>query len=131
MIRSRILVVITALLMVLATFPTPVKAQQGGTCALGTLVPMGYEEVAVSSTAIGFTTATIQTATTAASFAYVYVGSNAVRWRDDGTSPTASVGQPASAGERLQVCGKKAVAAIRFIRQSADATIFASFYRAE
>lgn len=109
----------------------PVSAQMGGSCALGTLVPMGYEEIAVSSTAIGFTAATIQTSTASANFAYVYVGSNSIRWRDDGSNPTAAVGQPAAAGERLQVCGKKAVGAIKFIRQSADATLFVSYYRGE
>ena len=109
----------------------PVAAQRGGACGLGTLVPMGYEEIAVSTVAIGFTAATIRTATTAANYAYVFVGTNAIRWRDDGSNPTAAVGQPAAAGERIEVCGLKAVSAIKFIRQSADATLFVSYYRGE
>lgn len=122
----------TALALVLLLLPpVPVLAQRGGACALGTLVPMGYEEITVSTTAIGFTSATVATATASASYAYVYVGTNSIRWRDDGVNPTAAVGQPAAAADRVEVCGVKAVRTIKFIRQSADATLFVSYYKGE
>lgn len=50
-----------------------------------------------------------------------------VRWRDDGTAPTASVGVPLNAGEELDYDGNQAV--IQFIRTgAADATLDISYY---
>jgi hypothetical protein len=49
-----------------------------------------------------------------------------VRWRDDGTDPTASVGVPLNAGEVLSYDGNPQ--AIKFIRQSADATLDIAMY---
>jgi hypothetical protein len=49
-----------------------------------------------------------------------------VRWRDDLTAPTATVGMPLAAGVTLQYDGD--LTKIRFIQQSAGAIINVSYY---
>lgn len=49
-----------------------------------------------------------------------------VRWRDDGTAPTASVGMPVAAGTYLSYDGD--LARIRFIEATASAEINISYY---
>lgn len=49
-----------------------------------------------------------------------------VRWRDDGTAPTASVGMPLAVGVPFQYDGD--LTKIRFIQQSASATLNISYY---
>ena len=49
-----------------------------------------------------------------------------VRWRDDGTAPTASVGMPLAAGETLNYDGD--LNRIRFIQQSSGAVLNVSYY---
>ena len=118
--------------LALALIPTPVaRAQKGGACGLGTLIPMGFETITVSNTAIGFTTATIVTSTTSASYAYGYVATDAVRYRDDGVNPTAAVGIPVAVSTYFEVCGAAAVRAFRMIRQTTDASVSVAYYRGE
>ena len=50
----------------------------------------------------------------------------AVRWRDDGVAPTASVGMPLAAGVTLQYDGD--ITKIRFIEQSASAKLNITYY---
>ncbi len=49
-----------------------------------------------------------------------------VRWRDDNTNPTASVGMPLAVGVPLQYDGD--LTKIRFIQQSASAILNISYY---
>jgi len=49
-----------------------------------------------------------------------------VRWRDDGTAPTASVGMPLAVGVPLQYDGD--LTKIQFIQQSAGSIINVSYY---
>lgn len=49
-----------------------------------------------------------------------------VRWRDDGTPPTASVGMLLNVGETLNYDGD--LAAIRFIQTAATASLSVAFY---
>jgi hypothetical protein len=49
-----------------------------------------------------------------------------VRWRDDGTAPTASVGMPLAVGVPLQYDGD--LTKIRFIEQVASAKLNISYY---
>lgn len=53
----------------------------------------------------------------------------AVRWRDDGTDPTAAVGYPLAAGVELQY-GAGQMAALRFIEQAASAVLNVQYYGA-
>jgi hypothetical protein len=53
--------------------------------------------------------------------------SQAVRWRDDGTSPTASVGYPLPVGAELRYDGA-GLAALKFIEQAATAKVNVVYY---
>lgn len=53
----------------------------------------------------------------------------AVRWRDDGTAPSATVGQPLAVGSELRY-DSRAMAALRFIEQAASAAINVTYYGA-
>ena len=61
--------------------------------------PLGYEQINALSTA--------QTLTVPAGarLALINIQDQAVRWRDDGTSPTATVGMPIAAGGELSYSG--------------------------
>lgn len=50
----------------------------------------------------------------------------AVRWRDDGVAPTASVGMPLAAGVALQYDGD--LTKIKFIEQTGSAKLNISYY---
>lgn len=60
------------------------------------------------------------------SFALITCETAAVRWRDDGGAPTASVGMPLAAGVTLQYDGD--LSRIRFIQQTAGAKLNISYY---
>ena len=51
----------------------------------------------------------------------------AVRWRDDGTAPTATVGYPLAVGQELRYSGAN-LPALRFISQVAGAVINVTAY---
>lgn len=59
--------------------------------------------------------------------AVVICEAQAVRWRDDGVSPTASVGMPLAVGVVLETQGKN-IAAYRFISQAAGAILNVTYY---
>lgn len=59
-------------------------------------------------------------------FALITAESQAVRWRDDGKPPTASVGMPLAAGVTLQYDGDLSI--VRFIQQGAGAKLNVSYY---
>jgi hypothetical protein len=59
-------------------------------------------------------------------FALIVAEGAPVRWRDDGTNPTSSVGMPLAIGVPLQYDGD--LNKIRFIQQSASATLNISYY---
>jgi len=53
----------------------------------------------------------------------------AVRWRDDGTNPTATVGYPLAVGSELRYTAAQ-FAALRFIEQTASAKLNIVYYGA-
>ena len=59
-------------------------------------------------------------------FALIIAEGAPVRWRDDNTAPTASVGMPLAVGVPLQYDGD--LSKIRFIEQSASAKLNISYY---
>lgn len=85
-------------------------------------IPTGtFTPVTVSSTAIGFTPPANST------WCILSIETNSVRWRDDGTNPTASIGVPMVAGEKILYTAS--LSAIKFIRQSADASLQGACYK--
>lgn len=63
------------------------------------------------------------------SFARIQCTAQAVRWRADGTAPTAAVGQPLAIGAELLLAGD--FARIQFIGQAAGAILDVTFFAAE
>lgn len=85
-----------------------------------TTVCLGYQQITSLSAS------TALTVPTGATMALIVPESQAVRWRDDGTAPTASVGMPVAVGESLNYDGD--LSRIRFIQQAASATLNVSYY---
>lgn len=91
-----------------------------------------FETITVSTTAVGFTAATINPATAvpAAKSAFCSVETNALRYREDGTNPTSSVGHPKAAATEFAVTGINNLIHFRAIRSGgADATLSCTYFR--
>lgn len=58
--------------------------------------------------------------------ALISVESSAIRWRDDGTAPTSSVGQPIGAAQAI--CYAQDLGAFQMIGQTAGATVNVTYY---
>lgn len=81
---------------------------------------LGYEQVT------GMTSAKTLTPPSGATHALIQTESQNVRWRDDGTSPTASVGVQLEAGKDFWYTGKLSV--LEFIQEAATAKLNVSYY---
>lgn len=84
--------------------------------------PAGYQQITSLSTATNLTLPA-----TPAKIIEVCVETSAVRYRDDGTAPTASVGVPVASGTCFQYAGN--LQAIQFIQQSSGAVLDVAYYR--
>lgn len=84
------------------------------------LEPLGYQKVTGLST--------VKTLTVPARCRSVMLKceTQSVRWRDDGTNPTATDGFGLDAGEEFLYTGK--VAKLRFLEVTAGAVLHAGFY---
>lgn len=85
-----------------------------------TLDPMGYEQIADASVAVGLTVPP------GAKYAIVQAVGQNVRWRDDGTDPTTTAGMQLVAGYDMFYKGE--LRDIRFIEEAAAAEINVSYY---
>ena len=85
-----------------------------------TTVCLGYEQITSLSAAASLTIPT------GATMALITPETEGVRWRDDGTDPTASVGMPVAAGTYLSYDGD--LNRIRFIEASASAELNVTYY---
>jgi hypothetical protein len=82
---------------------------------------LGYQQITLSG-------ASSLTVPAGANFAIIAVETAAVRWRDDGTAPTSSVGMPLSnTGAPLEYSGP--LANIQFIAQTGSPVLNVSYYR--
>lgn len=86
---------------------------------------MGYQQLTVSGTALALTVPT------GATIALLTVESNAVRFRDDGVAPTASVGFPlsVSAGGVSSFEYSGNLSQVLIISQTGSATVDILYYR--
>lgn len=82
--------------------------------------PRGYVQITSLSAATGLTVPD------GAKYALIDCETQSVRWRDDGTNPTASVGQLLSPGDVLTYNGN--LGAVKFIEVTASAKLNVSFY---
>jgi hypothetical protein len=87
------------------------------------LTPLGYQQVAVLSSA------TSLTVPHGATVAYVQAELQGVRWRDDGAAPTNSVGMPLQATAVQVFTGAKELAALQFIQASPGAVLDVTYYK--
>lgn len=87
---------------------------------LGT--PMGFQQVT------GLTASTLLTVPAGANMAIIQAQAQAVRWRDDGVAPTATVGVRIAVNETLRYFGGS-LTALRFIQEAATAVLNVSYYR--
>lgn len=90
----------------------------------GDLIELGYQQLNTLSTAIGLAVPA------GATIARIQARDQAVRWRDDATSPTAAVGMVLASGGELFYAGANGLAAIEFIEIVAGAELNVSYYAA-
>jgi hypothetical protein len=88
----------------------------------------GYQQITSLTAAAGLTVPTVtpEGLNGKPVFALVIAEGAAVRWRDDGVDPTATVGMPLAVGVPLQYDGD--LNKIRFIQQAATGIINISYY---
>ena len=83
-----------------------------------------FESITVADSAIGFTAATHDHANEA----FVTVESGAVRFRADGTDPTAAIGHVLEVGDTLRLESQNDLQKVRFIRRDGvSATLRVSY----
>lgn len=82
---------------------------------------LGYQQI----TSLG--AATALTVPTGATTAVITAEAQAVRYRDDATDPTSSVGMPVAVGVTLTYTGP--LANIKFIEQTSGAKLNVSYYK--
>ena len=85
-----------------------------------TTVCLGYQQITSLSAATALTVPTGATA------ALIVASAQNIRWRDDGTNPTASVGMPVLVDTYFTYDGD--LSRIRFIEQSSGAVLNVSYY---
>lgn len=86
----------------------------------GKLRPLGYEQIA------GAATAQSLTVPEGARMALIQALTNNVRWRDDGTAPTATVGYQLAAGSELSYSGN--LGKIQLIEEAASTELNIAYY---
>lgn len=84
--------------------------------------PLGYQQIASATLAA----ATHLTVPSGSRWALIVAEAQNVRWTDDGTTPTASVGMLLASGQTLQYGGD--LAKIQFIAATAGAILNVSYY---
>jgi hypothetical protein len=89
---------------------------------------LGYQQITSLSSATGLTVPSkdLNGLACKPSIAMITTETQGVRWRDDDTDPTNSVGMPLAAGTTLQYDGD--LTKIKFIEQTASAKLNISYY---
>jgi hypothetical protein len=82
--------------------------------------PAGYVKLTGLTSAKGFSISNARVAL------ITVIGAN-VRWRDDGTAPTATDGMPVFAGQSFKYCGN--LKKLKFIQEAAGAEVHISGYK--
>ena len=89
---------------------------------------LGYQQITNLTAAVGLTVPTkdVNGLACKPTIAIITPDTKTVRWRDDDTNPTASVGMPLAAGVTLQYDGD--LSKIKFIETAASAVLNVSYY---
>lgn len=85
-----------------------------------TLTPKGYQQITSTGTAFALSPPA------GSRIAFVQAEAQPLRWRDDGTNPTATVGMNLLVGSALEYDGS--LTAVRFIAAAAGAILNVSYY---
>lgn len=98
---------------------------------LANLVQMGFEQMTSLAAAVNLTTPrgplATDTSKSVARIAIIQAEGANVRWRDDGTNPTASVGMRLMADRDMLYQGD--LSAIKFIQEAGGAKLNVSYYK--
>ena len=87
------------------------------------LAPAGYQQITVSTTAVGLTVPA------GTRMAIAVIEDQPLRYRDDGTDPTATVGTVIKADNSISICGS-ALGAFKAIRDGGtDAVLSVNYYK--
>lgn len=89
--------------------------------------PCGYQQITTLSSATALTIPTTLCAANTVTFAVITAEAQAVRYRDDGTAPSATVGQPLAVGVALEYAG--ALSRIKFFEQTSGAKLNVTYYK--
>lgn len=95
---------------------------QGLQSRSGYMEPAGYQQVSTLTSSTGLPSVPVGT-----TLAVIQAETQNVRYRDDGTAPTASVGMILVAGDMLYYTGN--MADIKFIQVTASAKLNITYYR--
>lgn len=92
--------------------------------------PRGFQQI-VAATLAASTGLTLPTGKDGLlpSYALCHADTQTLRWRDDGSAPTASVGMRLPVATELRIDGVTAMQAIRFIVETAGGNLNVSYYR--
>ena len=91
--------------------------------------PCGYQQITVLTAAVGLTlpaAGAVPASQQAPTRCIITPQVQAVRWRDDGIAPTATVGYPLAVGSELRYDGD--LRKIQFIEQVASAALNCTYY---
>lgn len=88
----------------------------------GQFTALGCQQITSLGTAVGFASVP-----TGATLAFIAIEGQPVRYRDDGTNPTASIGTPLLIGGPNPYTGP--LSTVRFIQTAASAIIDVCFYK--
>ena len=130
---KRLLFLAALLLPALSSLPAPASAidvfqDRGVPSISGLHVAAGYEQLTLSTGAATALAAVPQPSSNRifVTLAIITVEGNAVRFRDDGTDPTAAIGMPIPIGGAYVYTGD--LSKLRFIRQSATSAVINVLY---
>lgn len=89
-----------------------------------------FETLTISSSAVSLTEATYDpTPGPGAAYTLMSVEADQIRFRLDGTAPTATVGHLVNVGDTIELHGNDNIRNFRAIRVTADATLTVSYAR--
>lgn len=130
--------ILSAVLASVLLFPSLLGAQTNKLVDQQAIrVAFASEKITVSSTAVGFTAATINPSTPTnrtvnqryASHAYCTVEGDAIRWLSTGSNPLAATGIYVAAGGNFNVYGIENITNFKMIRVTTDATVNCQYSR--
>lgn len=90
------------------------------------MVPLGYCQLTTLSSSVLISTCS-GGIPAGATMAYIQAEAQAIRYRDDGTAPSGTVGMPIASGAAILYVGN--LTAVRVIEQAASAKVNILFYR--